>query len=115
MKNGINKVTLVGNVGEAPRYNQLENNQAVAHFSFATNEEFTDKEGKEIKKTEWHKITAWNKKANVVKDHVKKGDTLYLEGRIQTSSYDDKDGVKRYSTEIICDNFLFLSSRNNKE
>jgi single-strand DNA-binding protein len=114
MKNGINKVTLVGNVGEAPRFNQLENKQAVAHFSLATSEDYTDKEGKEVKKTEWHRITVWNKRAEVVKNHVKKGDTLYVEGKIQTSSYDDKEGVKRYSTEIICDNFMFLSSRNEK-
>jgi single-strand DNA-binding protein len=114
MKNGINKVTLVGNVGEAPRVTQLENKLTVAHFPLATNEEYTDKEGKEVKKTEWHKITVWNKRAEVVKNHVKKGDTLYVEGKIQTSSYDDKEGIKRYSTEIICDNFMFLSSRNNK-
>jgi single-strand DNA-binding protein len=115
MKNGINKVTLVGNVGEAPRFNQLENKLMVAHFPLATNEEYTDKEGKEVKKTEWHRITVWNKRAEVAKNHVKKGDTLYVEGKIQTSSYEDKEGVKRYSTEIICDNFMFLSSRNEKE
>jgi single-strand DNA-binding protein len=114
MKNGINKVTLVGNVGEAPRFNQLENKLMVAHFSLATNEEYTDKEGKEVKKTEWHRITVWNKRAELVKNFVKKGDPLFIEGKIQTSSYDDKDGVKRYSTEIICDNLMFLSSRNEK-
>jgi len=114
MKNGINKVTLVGNVGEAPRFSQLENKQMVAHFPLATNEEFTDKEGKEVKKTEWHKVTAWNRRAEVVKNHVKKGDALYVEGKIQTSSYEDKEGVKRYSTEIICENLMFLSSRNDK-
>ncbi len=114
MKNGINKVTLVGNVGEIPRFNQLENKQAVAHFSLATNEEYTDKEGKEVKKTEWHKVTVFNKRAELVKNFVKKGDPIYVEGKIQTSSYEDKDGVKRFSTEIICDNFMFLSSRNDK-
>ncbi len=114
MKNGINKVTLVGNVGEAPRFNQSENKLMIAHFPLATNEEYTDKEGKEIKKTEWHRITVFNKRADAVKNHVKKGDTLYVEGKIQTTSYDDKEGVKRYSTEIICDNFMFLSSRNEK-
>jgi len=114
MKNGINKVTLVGNVGEDPRFNQLENKQMVANFSFATNEDYLDKEGKEVKKTEWHRIKVWNKRAEVVKNHVKKGDPLYIEGKIQTSSYEDKEGVKRYSTEIICDNLMFLSSRNDK-
>lgn len=114
MKNGINKVTLVGNVGETPRFNQLENSM-VAHFPLATSEEYTDKEGKKVEKTEWHRITVWNKRAEVVKNYVKKGDPLYVEGKIQTSSYEDKEGVKRYSTEIICDNLMFLSSRNNKE
>jgi single-strand DNA-binding protein len=114
MKNGINKVTLVGNVGETPRFSQLENKLMVAHFPLATNEEYTDKEGKEVKKTEWHKITVWNKRAEIVKNWVKKGDALYVEGKIQTSSYEDKEGNKRYSTEIICDNLMFLSSRNDK-
>ena len=115
MKNGINKVTLVGNVGEAPRFNQMENKQAVAHFSLATNDDYTDREGKEVKRTEWHRITAFNKKAELVKNYVKKGDPLYIEGRLQTSSYDDKDGVKKTSTEIICENLMFLSSRESKE
>jgi len=114
MKNGINKVTLIGNVGEAPKFNQLENKQMVAHFSLATNDDYTDKEGKEVKKTEWHKITVWNKRAEIVKNHDKKGDPLYVEGKIQTTSWEDKEGVKRYSTEIICDNLMFLSSRDDK-
>jgi single-strand DNA-binding protein len=114
MKNGINKVTLVGHVGEAPKFSQLENKQSVANFSLATNEEYTDKEGKEVKKTEWHRIKAWNKKAELVKNYVKKGDPLYVEGKIQTSSYEDKEGVKHYSTEILCDNLMFLSTRNEK-
>lgn len=112
MKNGINKVTLVGNVGEVPRFNQFDKNGMVAHFPLATSEVYVDKEGKEIKKTEWHKITVWNKKAEIVKNYVKKGDPLYIEGKIQTSSWEDKEGVKRYSTEVICDEFLFLSSKN---
>lgn len=114
MKNGINKVTLVGNVGDAPRFNQLENKLMVANFSLATNDDYKDKEGKEVKKTEWHRITVFNKRAEAVKNYVKKGDTLYVEGKIQTSTYEDKEGVKRYSTEIICDNFLFLSPKNEK-
>ncbi len=114
MKNGINKVTLVGYVGEAPQINQLENKQFVARFSLATNEEYKDKEGKEVKKTEWHRVMAWNKRAELIKNYVKKGDPLYIEGKIQTSSYEDKDGIKRYSTEILADNLMFLSSKNDK-
>jgi len=100
-------------VGDTPRVNQLENNVIVAHFPLATDEVYNDKEGKEVKKTEWHRITAWNKKAEIVKKYVKKGDPLYIEGKIQTTSWEDKEGVKRYSTEVICDEFLFLSSKNS--
>ena len=115
MKNGINKVTLVGNVGDAPRFNEFDNKGMVAHFPLATNEVYLDKEGKEVKKTEWHKITVWNKQAEVIKNFVKKGDPLYIEGKIQTSSWEDKEGVKRYSTEVICEEFLFLSTKNNSK
>ncbi len=74
-----------------------------------------NKEGEEVSKTEWHRIVVWNKAADIVKQHVNKGDALYVEGKISTSSWDDKEGNKHYSTEIVCDNFLFLSPRNNGE
>ena len=111
MKNGINKVTLVGHVGEEPRFTQFKENGSVVNFSLATNETFTDKSGKETEKTEWHRIVAWNKQAEVINKYVKKGDPLYVEGKIHTASWEDKEGNKRYSTEIHCDNFLFLSSK----
>jgi single-strand DNA-binding protein len=111
MKNGINKVTLVGHVGETPRISQFKENGTVANFPIATNEYFTDKEGKEVQKTEWHRVVVWHKQAELIQKFVKKGDPLYVEGRIHTSSYEDKEGVKRFSTEIHCDNFLFLSQK----
>ena len=113
MKNGINKVTLVGHVGDDPRLTQFNDNSAVAHFSLATDEAYTDKEGKSVKKTEWHRMVAWNKQAEIVKNYVKKGDPLYMEGKIRTTSWEDKEGNKRYSTEIFCENFLFLTSKQN--
>ena len=113
MKNSINKVMLVGNVGDDPRFNQVNKDTMVANFPLATNEYYTDKEGKEVKKTEWHKVVVWNKRAEVVKKYIKKGDPLYVEGRLQTNAWEDKDGNKKYNTEIICDNFLFLSSKNS--
>lgn len=113
MKQGINKVTLVGNVGENPRITETKGNVLVAHISLATNESYKDKDGKELKKTEWHRIVAWDKRAEVLRDYVKKGDSLYVEGKLKTSTYDDKEGIKRYSTEIFCDNFLFLSPKNS--
>ncbi len=113
MRNTMNKVMLVGNVGDSPRINQISQDMVVANFPLATHEEYIDKDGKEVKKTEWHKIVAWNKRAEIVGKYVKKGDPLYIEGRLQTHTWEDKDGNKRYTTEIICDNFLFLSSKNN--
>ena len=113
MKNGVNKVTLIGNVGETPRINETKDNMVVASFSIATNENYRDKGGVEQKTTEWHRIVAWDKRAEVIRDYVKKGDPLYVEGRLRTSSYDDKEGVKRWKTEVYCDNFLFLSKKND--
>ncbi|MCK4920750.1 MAG: single-stranded DNA-binding protein [Bacteroidales bacterium] len=113
MKQGINKVTLVGNVGDNPRINETKGNSIVANLSLATNESYKDKDGNKQESTEWHRIVAWDKRAEILRDYVKKGDSLYVEGKLKTSSYDDKDGIKRYSTEIWCENFLFLSPKNS--
>ena len=115
MKYGVNRVTLVGNVGEDPRVSERDGEAFVANFPLATNEVWRDKEGEEVRRTEWHRIVVWNKAANIVKQHVNKGDALYVEGKISTNSWDDKEGNKHYSTEIICDNFLFLSPKNTGE
>ena len=114
MRNGINKVTLVGNVGDAPKVNA--NGEAVnyAQFSLATNETYTDKEGKAVKRTEWHRIVAYNKPAEIIKAYVKKGDPLYVEGKLRTNNWEDKEGVKHATAEIVCDNFLMLSSKSDK-
>ena len=113
MKYGVNRVTLVGNVGEVPRVSEREGEAFVANFPLATNEVWRDKEGEEVRRTEWHRIVVWNKAADIVRQHVNKGDALYVEGKISTNSWDDKEGNKHYSTEIVCDNFLFLSPRIN--
>jgi len=115
MKYGVNRVTLVGNVGEGPRVSERDGEAFVANFPLATNEVWRDKEGEEVRRTEWHRIVVWNKAAEIVKQHVNKGDALYVEGKISTNSWDDKEGNKHYSTEIICDHFLFLSPRNAEE
>ena len=114
MKKGINKVTLVGHVGDQPKVNNINDSTKVVRFPLATNEIFVDKNGVEVQKTEWHTIVAWNKRAGVIEDWVKKGDALYVEGKIQTSNWEDKDGNKRKSIEILCDDFLFLSPKNRK-
>jgi len=113
MKHGINKVTLVGNVGEAPTIRKTEDNQKVANFSVATNEVYKDKDGNEIKKTQWHRIVAWRGNAEIISQYVKKGDPLYIEGKIQTNTWEDKEGKKKYSTEIYCESFLMLPRREN--
>ena len=113
---GINKVILIGNLGGDPEVRYTPSGDAVANFNIATSEEWKDKDTGEKKvRTEWHRIVVWNKAADIVKQHVSKGDALYVEGKISTNSWDDKEGNKQYSTEIICDNFLFLSPKNNSE
>ncbi|MEZ5069757.1 MAG: single-stranded DNA-binding protein [Bacteroidales bacterium] len=113
MKYGVNRVTLVGNVGDEPRVTERDGEAFVANFPLATNSCFRNREGEEITRTEWHKVVVWNKPADLVRQFVKKGDALYVEGRISTNSWDDKEGNKHYSTEIVCDSFLFLSPRNS--
>lgn len=114
MRNGINKVTLMGHVGEMPKVTMSGDSVSSAQFSLATNESYNDKEGKAVQKTEWHRIVCFNKKAETVSKYVKKGDQLYVEGKIRANNWEDKEGVKHHNVDIMCDNFLFLSSRNSK-
>ena len=113
MKNGLNKVTLVGFVGDDPKANDSKENGLWVKFPIATSEYYKDKQGTEQKSTEWHNVIAWRKTAELIRDYVKKGDPLYVEGKIRTNSWEDKEGVKRYSTDIHCNQFLFLSSKNS--
>ncbi len=106
----VNKVILVGNVGKDPEVRHLESGVAVARFPLATNETYTDKSGKKVTQTEWHNIVVWRGLADIAEKYIKSGKLLYVEGRIRNSSYEDKDGNKRYTTEILCDNFRFLGS-----
>ena len=114
MKRGINKVTLMGNVGDDPRVNQINDTMKVARFPLATNEVYTDKEGNQVQKTEWHQVVFWNKAADIVEAYVRKGIPLYVEGKIQSSSWEDKEGVKRYSWEINGDNFVFIDGKREE-
>ncbi len=106
----VNKVILIGNVGKDPEVRHLDSGVTVARFSLATNETYTDKSGKKVTQTEWHNIVVWSKLAEVAEKYVKAGKLLFIEGRLKTSSYDDKEGVKKYKTEIFCDTFRFLGS-----
>jgi single-strand DNA-binding protein len=111
----VNKVILVGHVGKDPDVRHLDSGVTVARFSLATNETYTDKSGKKVTQTEWHNIVVWSKLAEIAEKYIKAGKLLFVEGRLKTSSYDDKEGVKKYKTEIFCDNFRFLGSSGNAE
>lgn len=107
----VNKVILIGNVGQDPEVRHLDKDVAVANFSLATSESYTAKNGEKVTTTEWHNIVVWRGLAKVVEQYVHKGDKLYIEGRIRTRSWDDKDGNKRYTTEIYADNMEMLTPR----
>jgi single-strand DNA-binding protein len=99
----INKVILLGNVGKDPEIRYLDNNATVARFSLATSESYKNKSGEKVTNTEWHNIVVWRGLADIAEKYVRKGSQIYLEGKIRNRSWDDKDGNKRYTTEIDCD------------
>lgn len=107
----INKAILVGNVGNDPEVRYLDSGTPVANFRLATSENYTNKNGERVSQTEWHSIVVWRGLAEVVEKYVKKGSQLYIEGRIRTRSWDDRDGNKRYTTEIVADNLQMLGKR----
>ena len=108
---GVNKVILVGNVGNDPEVRYMPNGNAVANVSIATSDTWKDKTtGDQQEKTEWHRVVFFNRLAEIVEQYVKKGSKLYIEGRLQTRSW-EQDGVKRYSTEIVSNEMQMLDSR----
>ncbi|WP_299579179.1 single-stranded DNA-binding protein [uncultured Sunxiuqinia sp.] len=111
----VNKVILVGNVGRDPEVRYLDKDVAVANFPLATSESYTAKNGEKVTTTEWHNIVIWRGLAKVVEQYVKKGDRLYIEGRIRTRSWEDKEGNKRYTTEIYGDNMEMLGGSRNQQ
>ena len=107
----VNKVILVGNVGKDPEIRYLDENTAVCKFSLATSEVYRNREGEKVTQTEWHDSVLGRVLAQVAEKYVKKGSQLYLEGRIRSRSYDDRDGNKRYITEIVGDNMQMLGRK----
>jgi single-strand DNA-binding protein len=108
----INKVILVGNLGRDPEVRSTPSGQPVASFTLATSRKWKDKSGQRQEQTEWHQIVVWGRQAEVAGQYLTKGKQIYLEGRLQTRSWDDKNsGEKRYRTEVICENFQMLGSR----
>ena len=111
----VNKVILVGNLGKDPEVHYIEQGVAVARFPFATSETYRSKDGERITTTEWHNVVLWRGLAEVAEKYVRKGSQLYIEGRIKTRSYDDRDGNKRYITEIIADTMQMLGKKGDNQ
>jgi single-strand DNA-binding protein len=109
----INKVILVGRVGKDPEVRHLDNNATVARFSLATNETYKNKSGEKVTNTEWHNIVVWRSLAEIAGKYIKKGAMLYVEGKIRNRTWDDKEGNKRYTSEIEADNFQMLGPKND--
>ena len=111
----INKVILIGHLGRAPEVRYTQGGAPVANFSLATNEYWTSNTGEKQERTEWHKIVAWGKLAEFCQEYLQKGTYLYVEGKLQTRNYDDRDGVKRYVTEIKATEFGLLERKSGLE
>ena len=112
----VNKVILLGRVGADPEVKYMPSGNAVLNLSLATNRKFKNQEsGNYEDKTEWHRVVFFNKPAETIGHYVKKGQQLYVEGRLQTRKWQDKDGVEKYSTDIISDNFTFIGSKSDSE
>ena len=110
---GVNKVILVGNLGKDPEVRHLDNGIAVANFSLATTESYTNKQGERVNQTEWHNIVLWRGLADVAEKYLKKGNSVYVEGKISTRKWEDKEGNTRYSTDIIADKMTMLGSKSD--
>ncbi len=107
---GVNKVIIVGRLGTDPDVKTVSGNQTVARLSIATSDNWTDREGQRQERTEWHRVVVWGKLAEICGKHLSKGRQVYVEGRLQTRSWEDQQGQKRYSTEIVANTVQFLGA-----
>ncbi len=110
---GVNKAILVGNLGRDPELRTTPNGQSVVNFTLATSETWNDKSGERQERTEWHRIVVWGKTAEMCNQYLSKGRTVYIEGRIQTREWEDKEGAKRYTTEINASTVNFIGPRQD--
>lgn len=108
---GVNRVMLIGNLGKDPDVQYLEGNIAVAKFPLATTETFKDRAGKLISQTEWHTVVLWRGLAELAQKYLHKGSLVYIEGRLKTRSWEDKEGNKKFATEVVGDNLIMLDKR----
>lgn len=111
---GVNKVILIGNLGKDPEIQYLEGNIAVAKFSLATSEKFKDKEGKVFTQTEWHNIVVWRGLAEMAQKYLQKGNRVYLEGRLKTRHWEDKEHRRNAITEIVADNLIMMDRKDDE-
>src|SRR6478735_5048632 len=111
---GINKVILVGHLGKDPEVRYLEGGVSVASFPLATTETF-NKDGRKVEQTEWHNIVLWRSLADVAAKFLQKGKLVYIEGKLRTRSFEDKEGIKKYTTEIVAENFTMLGRKTDFE
>lgn len=109
---GVNKVILVGNLGADPEVRYLESGSKVATINVATSESYTNKSGERVEQTEWHRVELWDRLAEFCEQYLSKGRTVYIEGKIRTSTYQDKDGITRYDKRIRATNMTFVGGRN---
>ncbi len=113
MSGSVNRVILIGNLGADPELKYTSSNRPVCNLSLATNEVFKDKSGQRQEHTEWHRITVWGDTAEAAAKYLAKGRSAYIEGRLQTRSWEDKSGTKRYTTEVVADRVVFLGGGGN--
>ncbi len=106
-----NKVQLIGNLGNKPEIITLESGKKLAKFSIATNENYKNAQGEKVTNTEWHNLVAWGKTAEIAENYLEKGKEIAIEGKLTTRSYDDKDGNKRYITEVVVSELLLLGTK----
>ena len=106
-----NKVQLIGNLGNDPEIVNLDGGKKLAKFSIATNETYKNQKGEKITDTQWHNVVAWGKTAEIIESYVTKGKEVAIEGKLTSRSYDDKDGNKKYITEVVCNELVMLGSK----
>ena len=112
---GVNKVILLGNLGKDPEVRHLENGRAVANFSIATSETYKNKQGEKVTNTEWHNVVLWTPLAEIAEKYLNKGNQVYIEGKLTSRSYEDKDGVTKYITEVVGRDLTLLGGPSRPE
>ncbi|MCK5846421.1 MAG: single-stranded DNA-binding protein [Bacteroidales bacterium] len=113
MKNLRNTVTLIGHLGDAPVFKELDNGTTLAKFSIATDESYKNKNGEKVESTEWHNLIIWGPQAKTVRDYLKKGSKVMIEGRLTTETWDNKEGIKQYRSQIVINDFLMMDKKQS--